>query len=565
MQPHSSCELKTKGYTEGKLSPSAGTNGGSGGQRLVSIVFAVLVFLISYILVDYLALSCFARIAVDIEGSVSSKVTAYYSTTARHEVFKESQTSSEGQYDAGKRVLLTLHFNNNTVKKLRLDPGDRPGTYKIYSISLTSYFGQPVNLLPFAPDLAITAGPGTVITKKPEYLEISASTDDPYCIFERPLAVHNPYYRFGVPLAFALLGFIIAGKTKPAQFRFWQDVQGKKSSSGVNFQALDGLRGVAALLVITDHAGVPGCRGLGLVGVVIFFCLSGFLLSVPFVQDGAKILNVSYLKAFFLRRICRIVPMYYAIVFAAYFFNNKIETALRSALFLEGDGIYWTVLQEIHFYILLPIVILVGHLFLRNKIWLVVIFLAALSFAFNQGLLPTYKIYAEGTTQRLYFGIFLGGMMACYLVHIEAIGKSKSLIKLCGNHFLTLGLFVGILLSQQLWLLAHPGHGLLANWVLTRNFSYLVAALIFALVMSEGSWVAKILRCLPLRLLGTVSYSFYLLHPIFIRVIKDKSLYYLHIYVDNTVACVAALALTLIASTITYTYIERPFIKKAAL
>lgn len=123
MQPHSSCELKTKGYTEGKLSPSAGTNGGSGGQRLVSIVFAVLVFLISYILVDYLALSCFARIAVDIEGSVSSKVTAYYSTTARHEVFKESQTSSEGQYDAGKRVLLTLHFNNNTVKKLRLDPG----------------------------------------------------------------------------------------------------------------------------------------------------------------------------------------------------------------------------------------------------------------------------------------------------------------------------------------------------------------------------------------------------------------------------------------------------------
>ena len=98
------------------------------------------------------------------------------------------------------------------------------------------------------------------------------------------------------------------------------------------------------------------------------------------------------------------------------------------------------------------------------------------------------------------------------------------------------------------------------DWVLLGNFNYGVAALVFVLVMSESSCVAWVLRSLPLRLLGLVSYSFYLFHPIFIKSFKYLSNNYFYINRGNVGTCAAVLVLTIIVSTVTYTFIERPFI-----
>lgn len=532
---------------------------GERGRRRLSLALAILVFGGVYLLVEYLVISSFGRILVEMEGPVASKARAYYSTSSRHEAFSQKQTSKAGIYESGVRTTVKLDLDNGTVKKLRLDPGEAPGIYRIYSITLLSFFGNPVQFVPFAPELKVTGGPGTLVAKKDGYLEITGSNDDPYCVFHRSFAVHNPFFQFGVPLVFSLLTFVAAGRVRPAEFRFWKDVQDKKSSDGLNFQPLDGLRGLAALLVLVDHSGVPGCDGMGIIGVVIFFSLSGFLLTMPFAKDGGKILNLPYLQEYVFRRIRRIVPMFYAIILVVYVFSGRIEDALRSALFLQGNTIYWTILQEMHFYLLLPPAMLICHVLLRDKGWLIAAGLLGVSYAFNHDLLATYKVYGIGHAMTLHAGIFFGGMMACYLFHIPAVRDSRLLKTLSGNHLLILGLLLAIILANHIRPLFHGGIKVSGNWVLIANFNYLVAALIFALVMSDVSCVARFLRLLPLRLLGLVSYSFYLLHPMFIKAVRHVSEVYLQNNLGNIVICVTALMLTFLVSTVTYTLIERPF------
>ncbi len=532
-------------------------------NRLLPFTIAILVFGIAYILVDYLVLSSFARVVVELEGPEASKARVYFSSNAHYEVFSEKQASTAKPYLGGHRETIVLNLEGNrTIKKLRLDPGETPGVYKIYAVSLPSFFGKPLQLEPFNAALGVKGGPGTTVTKKERYLEISSQNSDPYCIFERPVIVRNPYLQFGVPLVFALLAFTIARRIRLSEFRFWQDVQKKRSSTGLNYQALDGLRGLAAIFVLADHTGVPGCDGMGMVGVVIFFCLSGFLLTMPFARNGADILNFSFVQAYFLRRISRIAPMFYAMLLAGYVFNNRIEDALRSALFLQGDSIYWTVLQEMHFYLLLPIVMLVNHLLLRDIRWLIALFLLTVSYGFNHNLLATYKIYGMGQSMTLFAGLFFSGMMACYLFHVQGVQDSKLLKKLCDNNLLTLGLFAAVTLTLPLWPLIHGGTKLEGSMVLIHNFNYLVVALLFVLVMSEKSCVARVLRILPLRLLGLVSYSFYMLHPIFIRAIKHVSHVYVQGRLGNIGTCTVALVVVLLVSTVTYTFIERPFTLK---
>ncbi|MDK9707135.1 MAG: acyltransferase [Desulforhopalus sp.] len=542
------------------VDPHKPADTGGFGNKLLSSALAILAFAVVYVIVDHLVISSFARMIVDMEGPVSTQAKAYFSRSVTNETFDENHATPAVGYTGGRRTTFQLYMENRTIKKLRFDPGRSPGIYKVYAITLFSYFGAPVKVKPHDPDIEVKAGPGTVVTKKTDHLEIASQTDDPHCIFGQAIAVDNPAFRFGVPLVFAILTFFVASRIRFSEFQFWRDLQEKKSSSGASYRALDGLRGLAALLVLLDHTGVPGCDGIGMAGVVMFFCLSGFLLTIPFAKDGSRILSISYVRNYFLRRVRRIVPMFYAMILVVYVFNARLEDAIRSALFLQGNTIYWTVLQEMHFYLLLPLVMLVNHLVFRDVKWRIIVFLLFLSLGFNYGYLSTYHVYGMGHSMPLYAGLFLGGMLTCYMYHTPSIRESVLLKKLCDNHLLTLALFVAVFLVHQFQPFPHFGKKYAGDWVLFGGYNYLVALLVFCLVMSERSCAARILQILPLRLLGVVSYSFYLLHPILMKVVKQVSQEYLQGRLAGIGAFVAALLLTFVVSTVTYTLIERPFI-----
>src|SRR5262249_37413245 len=86
--------------------------------------------------------------------------------------------------------------------------------------------------------------------------------------------------------------------------------------------ALDGLRGVAILLVMVHHlwvlkprTGLESClenvAKLGVSGVGLFFVLSGFLITGILLQTRQR---PHYFRNFYMRRVLRIMPLYYLLV-----------------------------------------------------------------------------------------------------------------------------------------------------------------------------------------------------------------------------------------------------------
>lgn len=69
---------------------------------------------------------------------------------------------------------------------------------------------------------------------------------------------------------------------------------------------IEGVRAVAVLAVVLNHAGVPGF-GAGFIGVDLFFVVSGFLITEILVRDTARYQRVRILE-FYARRARRILP-----------------------------------------------------------------------------------------------------------------------------------------------------------------------------------------------------------------------------------------------------------------
>ncbi|HLI72039.1 MAG TPA: acyltransferase [Ktedonobacteraceae bacterium] len=153
-----------------------------------------------------------------------------------------------------------------------------------------------------------------------------------------------------------------------------------------NIAALDGVRAIAALLVVSVHVsdivGVPwdvnqdplatAFAYIGRTGVILFFVLSGFLLFMPYAR--AMILQEEWPSArkFYLRRIFRIWPGYYLTLIIMILWSNRkyLEPAYwkQLGLFLtffmdstpqtwqQINGPFWTLATEWQFYMLLPLI-----------------------------------------------------------------------------------------------------------------------------------------------------------------------------------------------------------------
>ncbi|WP_031072273.1 acyltransferase family protein [Streptomyces sp. NRRL WC-3742] len=139
------------------------------------------------------------------------------------------------------------------------------------------------------------------------------------------------------------------------------------------FDALDGLRALAAVMVVFFHYARPWADGLsGWIGVHIFFVVSGFLITTLMLRERDRTGRIS-LRAFYLRRIFRIWPLYYLALFvsAVAAYQSGAWDALTKHLphfllfmneyHLQGNEPFlhsWTIGIEWKFYMVWPIVLI---------------------------------------------------------------------------------------------------------------------------------------------------------------------------------------------------------------
>jgi peptidoglycan/LPS O-acetylase OafA/YrhL len=281
----------------------------------------------------------------------------------------------------------------------------------------------------------------------------------------------------------------------------------------IQVKALDGLRGLAALMVMVSHFNlmVPrflhgAARDSGHAGVMIFFLLSGFLMGLLYLgQPPGRHAAAQFL----VRRGARVIPLYLAVVLAsvvvvavgpqrAWVYDvGRWDTLLSHLLLIRGEGVLWTVPLEIQFYLLVPLIwlayaraprITLGGLLVA----IVAIYLARL----------VYTAPDHSQLARMMVGLpyFLAGLVLSRCIAPSAGGRwwDALFVAAAGG---TLLLYPAVMPAQVV--------GVAEHWLSPVSL-VLVSLLLVASVRSRLA--ERILGSRPLRFLGRISYGIYLLH-----------------------------------------------------
>jgi peptidoglycan/LPS O-acetylase OafA/YrhL len=135
-------------------------------------------------------------------------------------------------------------------------------------------------------------------------------------------------------------------------------------SESPRLPVLDGLRGIAATVVVVSHVsnecnlwgGLFGFGG-GQLGVMLFFVLSGYLMASLY---EPKEFRAAEVRRYLQHRVARVVPLYYALVALALLATLHApaiavypvipSNALEHFLFVAGVSVFWTIPVEVQFY-----------------------------------------------------------------------------------------------------------------------------------------------------------------------------------------------------------------------
>jgi peptidoglycan/LPS O-acetylase OafA/YrhL len=288
---------------------------------------------------------------------------------------------------------------------------------------------------------------------------------------------------------------------------------------------LDLLRFVAAMAVLSFHyfiafASVWGDRpaklfpaistlsGLGILGVELFFMISGFVILMSIWGRG--------IGAFALSRLVRLFPAYWVSVgTTAAVYGLTAATALDPKLSLgeyginltmlqrafgvsDANGVYWSLWVELRFYLLISVLVLAGVTFNRCLIFMSVWLLAAGFFAGSDA------AWVELVVMPKYAAYFIGGM-AFFLM--TKYGPKLILWCLAG---ISAGLAVSAALDRVAGRIELVGYAAMPvpGWAVAAT----VIGFYVLMAMVALGWLRR-LRWRGLTVLGALTYPLYLFHP----------------------------------------------------
>lgn len=293
--------------------------------------------------------------------------------------------------------------------------------------------------------------------------------------------------------------------------------------------ALDGLRGVAILLVVLSHAHMPLFDG-AYYGVDLFFVLSGFLITTLLLRELQESGRLDYWR-FYRRRLWRLTPAL-ALLLLAYCIvapmlwpglNDVYSDALVSLLYLADYGIaffdspgtllhMWSLSVEEHFYLVWPpLLVVLARYAAPGGLWRRVALLLLLAWAWRllwvlQGQ-QFYEIFFRFDTRAT--GLLTGSLLAALVLErpdwFQALRQRLT-------HLMWLVLAVPLLMAQ-----AWDDMNAMA-WGMTVVECATVVVLL-AILRRRGA-LYEMLSAAPLVWLGKLSYGIYLWHYPVVRYLR---------------------------------------------
>lgn len=325
----------------------------------------------------------------------------------------------------------------------------------------------------------------------------------------------------------------------------------QETKKGIYFKGLNGLRGIAAILVLFGHTGdLVFPNGIdynplwcflsqnGNNAVSFFFVLSGFLISYLMLTE-LKDTGTIHVGRFYLKRVFRIWPIYYLIIILSQFVFPFILMQLGKDwktvsnlstffyliilpnvpyIFMDSGKLFhlWSIGVEEQFYLIwAPAVKWCKNNFLKLCISIIVGKFVLV------GLLEHYKAFSEGINAAYLLlkqfrieQMCVGGIGAYYLFKNNGKLPNNLLVKK-GFQLLIFGLLTFFLVSNEKVLgdnFAGQTYEFLFDTCGYLLIPFLYLYLLLNVSLNEGSLLK--LENRPLNFMGTISYGFYVYHVI---------------------------------------------------
>jgi peptidoglycan/LPS O-acetylase OafA/YrhL len=363
------------------------------------------------------------------------------------------------------------------------------------------------------------------------------------------------------------------------------EVNYHKSVKKIYFPDLNGVRGIAALLVVIGHielekrsAGLNtisylATNGIGKLGVIVFFALSGFLITYLLLEEKNQFGNINYGK-FYVRRLLRIMPLYLLVVLFGFFIypaQGSVKALLLSVLLLPNlaftlrilpalfDPI-WSVGTEMQFYFLQPQFF---RLETKKQLFIsLMLFFTMYSAAFV--LIKHFQYHSKlliAARDFLYYARLDNLSVAAMITVIYYTYRQQSIPVLIRAFR-----FVFSRISQWILLMMFCGF---AGFYITSSFigietiiSIIVSLLLINLCETKTS--VYHLHHKWLNYIGEISYSVYLLHKFAIHLVVGLIKYShpaLSPLATNVVIYSCSISLSLVLATFSYYGYERYFLR----
>lgn len=332
----------------------------------------------------------------------------------------------------------------------------------------------------------------------------------------------------------------------------------------MNIRHLDGIRGLAILLILARHFSDGSSWErffyLGWIGVDLFFVLSGFLITGILLDTKNE---RGYYRVFIIRRVLRIFPLYYGVLIVClllsghlsildWFREHQVYFWTYTQNYLIADkgfftlplGHFWSLAIEEQFYLVWPLVVWLCN----NKKLLIVIALLIIG-AILTRYFTNNPIFAAIATPARMDELLIGSGIAVLMK-----SSKPGLQKLSPWLFLFCSaVFTVFMVVEKAWM----NRGFSMNY-----FGYTIVGLFFGSLLAYSffnKWLRSALSLHVLVLFGKYSYGIYVFHAIIINVVRY---YYPEYLQDHRLISVSLMfLLTLMLSYTSYHLIEKHFLK----